>query len=541
MKSSLLGFILFVFFNNSSIAQNGVLTGNFRINTDFYILDSSIGAVGANYSNNKNSANSWLQLNYRVDTWGFETGIRLDLNYNSILQNPTTPYSSYGIGNWFVKKKFDKFEVQGGYIYEQYGTGIALRSFFERNIGIDNSIFGAKINYRFSKDIAAKAIIGVQNNPYGTLKSFIKGFNIEQNKTINDQLSINSGASIVNRTLDPDYRNQLFSQIILYPKEMQFAPVYNSYVFHAYNTINYKNISWYIEGAYKTKEAVYNQFDGLYHNKDGSSIYTTFTYTQTGLGVTFQARRTDNFQFHSNSLTNPNASYVNNKKLEFITPINKQNSLRIPARLQAVAQELGEMAESIDISYALSKKVSVNINGCIIDTTDWSDPYYRELFIDFEFKKLLKGKVKAHLGVQYQYFNQKVYVLKEVADVEAYSAFTEVTYKFDRKKSLRVELQYQNAQKDMGQSVFGLVEFNFAPIWSFSVTDYYNFAPNPHYYNEINRTAKNYYTANIACNMEKYRFSLGYVTQFGGIICTGGVCRMEPAFSGVRAELTTTF
>jgi hypothetical protein len=60
MKSSLLGFILFVFFNNSSIAQNGVLTGNFRINTDFYILDSSIGAVGANYSNNKNSANSWL-------------------------------------------------------------------------------------------------------------------------------------------------------------------------------------------------------------------------------------------------------------------------------------------------------------------------------------------------------------------------------------------------------------------------------------------------------------------------------------------------
>ena len=38
-----------------------------------------------------------------------------------------------------------------------------------------------------------------------------------------------------------------------------------------------------------------------------------------------------------------------------------------------------------------------------------------------------------------------------------------------------------------------------------------------------------------------HRFTLSYVKQPAGINCTGGVCRYEPAFSGVRFGCTSQF
>jgi hypothetical protein len=37
------------------------------------------------------------------------------------------------------------------------------------------------------------------------------------------------------------------------------------------------------------------------------------------------------------------------------------------------------------------------------------------------------------------------------------------------------------------------------------------------------------------------RFSLSYTRQLAGIVCTGGVCRFEPAFSGIKFQIISTF
>jgi hypothetical protein len=42
-------------------------------------------------------------------------------------------------------------------------------------------------------------------------------------------------------------------------------------------------------------------------------------------------------------------------------------------------------------------------------------------------------------------------------------------------------------------------------------------------------------------NFGRNRITLGYVRQVEGINCTGGVCRLEPAFNGVKATLTSSF
>jgi hypothetical protein len=80
-----------------------------------------------------------------------------------------------------------------------------------------------------------------------------------------------------------------------------------------------------------------------------------------------------------------------------------------------------------------------------------------------------------------------------------------------------------------------------APKWSFSISDMFNIVPNINNVNEVNHKPKHYYTFYTSFTQRQHRFSLAYVKQVGGIVCTGGVCRPEPAFSGVRFNMVTNF
>ena len=37
------------------------------------------------------------------------------------------------------------------------------------------------------------------------------------------------------------------------------------------------------------------------------------------------------------------------------------------------------------------------------------------------------------------------------------------------------------------------------------------------------------------------RFEIRYVKQVEGIVCAGGICRLEPAFSGLKMSVRSTF
>jgi len=65
----------------------------------------------------------------------------------------------------------------------------------------------------------------------------------------------------------------------------------------------------------------------------------------------------------------------------------------------------------------------------------------------------------------------------------------------------------------------------------------YNITPNK----AVVQKANHYYNIFVAYTQGPHRFSLAYVKQVDGINCTGGVCRYEPAFSGVKAMVTTSF
>jgi hypothetical protein len=132
--------------------------------------------------------------------------------------------------------------------------------------------------------------------------------------------------------------------------------------------------------------------------------------------------------------------------------------------------------------------------------------------------------------------------------VYAVTPFTEVTYRLSEKKSIRAELQYMNTKQDYGSWIFALIEYDIAPKWSISLSDMYNVSinkneDNPNYTDPgfASKKANHYYNCYVAYTKGANRFSLAYVKQVDGINCTGGVCRYEPAFSGVKATFTSSF
>jgi hypothetical protein len=52
---------------------------------------------------------------------------------------------------------------------------------------------------------------------------------------------------------------------------------------------------------------------------------------------------------------------------------------------------------------------------------------------------------------------------------------------------------------------------------------------------------EHFYTALVNYNLGSQIFSLGYIKQVEGVVCTGGICRYEPAFNGVRLQVQSRF
>lgn len=212
--------------------------------------------------------------------------------------------------------------------------------------------------------------------------------------------------------------------------------------------------------------------------------------------------------------------------------MSKQQAKILPARYSISAQELGEIASQAEITYSPNKKNTFSANVSYV-TDDHNKEIYHEYYLDYYHK--FGKKLKATFGVQTVYYDKEVYENENEPAVTTFTPFSEFVYKFDRKKSVRWEIQYLFTEQDHGDFFFGLVEFNIAPHYSFSIADMINTKPL-----KVD-DVKHYYNFFVAYTLNQTRFSLGYMKQVEGVVCTGGVCRVEPAFSGLKFNLTTSF
>lgn len=528
----------------TSSAQNAArITGNLQSNGNFFIRDSVIGATATpQYDNQKFGAESWLALNY--SNWGFDMGIRFDMFNNSNLLNPTGSFTDEGIGRWYVHKEIFGFDLSGGYLYDQIGSGIIFRAYEERSLMIDNALHGVKVGYKFNDNWKIKAFSGRQKRQFNTSGSVIRGGSLEgfiqPDSTKN--FSFAPGVGVVARAYDDETVNRVANEIATYVRQDSTGAQYNTYAATVYNTLVAGNISWYVEGAYKTRDVIFNEFEekatggrGKLTNKEGYTAYTSLTYAGEGLGITFEGKYTDNFRFR----TDPFQIGVQGQ-INFLPPMARQNTFRLPARFSPNTQELGEKGFQLDARYAVDKNLSVGLNVSNIYQLDNTE-LYREIAPEVTYK--FKRKWQLLAGFQLLRYNIEVYQGK-AGYVDAKTPYVEWLYKFTPRKSLRIEAQYLDTEEEFGSWAFLLAELGWAPHWLVYVSDMYKI---PHADKEKYPEDKtkfdglHYPTIGIVYTHHANRFSLAYVKQVEGINCAGGICRYEPTFHGIRLQLSSSF
>lgn len=520
-----------------SLAQSS-LSGDLQTNVNFFNRDTSIAAAGTpQYDNLRSGSESWLSLRYAQND--FSAFIRIDGFYNSNLYNPQTSYNGIGLGALTLSKTIGELTVTGGTIYDQIGSGILFRAYEDRGLLIDNALQGVHVKFKPSEHFSVKGMMGYQKSTAlfgaGTAPLFphydpvIKAINAEGDVQVAGKYNFAPGIGVLNRTLDQKSMTAIAGTINNLPLVDRFVPKYNMYAASIYNTFTSGSFSIYTEAAYKTEEAISNGIQ--LQSRSGNVLYGTASYARKGFAVNASAKRTENFEMR----TSPNEVLLAGM-LNWQPVIARLRPQRLLARYSPASQNLSEVALGGDMLIAPNDDVTITLNYTHINTIS-DTKLYREVYGDLDWRNL--GPINFQVGAQYLVYNRKVYQVNPTArTLTAFTPFTEVTYRLNEKKSIRMEAEYMFTEDDLGPQAFLLVEYNIAPRLSLAVSDMY--LVNPSNESAIKQN-KHFYQFFGAYTRGPHRFTAAYVRQVEGVNCTGGVCRYEPAFNGLKFSLTSSF
>ncbi len=524
------------------------LSGSIESNVNFYMRDEEIGAANTpQYEHQQIGTDNWLTL--RAQLYGFDLGVRYDLFANSSLLNPTDSYTAQGLGHWYIGKQIGKLYIRGGHIYDQIGSGAIFKSYEERALFIDNALVGVRANYELSPNWMIKGMVGRQKNIFDLYPSFLKGLSIEGFKSFGEsKVSIAPGAGIIHKTLSDQQMDALAGALAQYTPE-DFIPEapFNNIAATIYNTLSVGRFTWYIEGAIKSEEVFFDTYAsrtlwtggqtiGKFVLDDGYMAFTSLSYAGGGLGISGQYKRTSNFRFRTDPFVTLNRGMIN-----FLPPMSRINTYRLTARYSPATQDLNEEAFQIDVRYAINKNLSVLVNVSNINRPkeEENPDIYSEVYTQVTWRKPRKWTLIT--GVQYQKYDQELFEGKPgVPPVQAVTPYLDYLVKLDQKRSSRTELQYMSTDQDFGSWLYFLEEFSISPHWIFEVSDMWNISPK-HENGAGELKDLHFPTAGVVYSAGPTRYALRYVKQVEGIVCSGGICRLEPAFSGFKFNLTSNF
>ena len=530
--------------------MGGHVTGNIQIDGQVSHADSLIGASDVPENLLSNSRADILYTN-----GNFSAGLRFEAYLNPML-GFNARYQGMGVPNFFASYQNDLISVTAGNFYEQFGSGMILRAYEDRYLGLDNSLRGLNVALRPFPGVTIKALTGVQRIywSYNT-QGLVRG--------VDGEVNLNS---IITPMAESKFRMTLGAGFVskYEPDEFISSPEPGYKLNLPLNVgagavrmdMNYGNWSLQAEYAHKGQDpSVMNNY--IY--REGEALMLNAVYSMKGFSANLQAKRVDNMCFKSARNESGEMLYIN-----YIPAITKQHTYAFLNMYPYATQTTGEMGLQGDVMYKIKKGTllggkygtDIHINGAVItglDTTtiggagtdgytsSWfktGDLYYTDLSL--EVAKKLSSALKLTCTYGYQIFNP--IVEGHHGDLHHnHVAVADLTWKINKKNVLRFEAEWMGSDskydpdvddKRCGDWIMGLVEYNFASSWFISVSDQYS-------YHDGNNA--NYYNVSLGYNHGATRLQLGYGKQREGLLCIGGVCRQVPASNGLTFSLTTSF
>ena len=498
--------------------KNVKITGSIQSDMLVPMRDEAIGAEKTEDFQTNTYADLMLQSKY------VDAGLRLEY-LDHPLPGFEKDFKGWGLPHFWVKGRYKNTELTLGTFYEQFGLGLILRSYEERSLGIDNSLLGARLVTRPYKGITIKALSGRQRRYWSWNKGLVSGADAELN--LNEWIpalqqhgtELMIGGSGVNK-----YEKQ--EDIFVDPTHKLNLPKYvNAWDVRA--TLNTGPWSFLAEYAQKTQDP---SFDNGYSYEKGTVGVLSGSFSQKGLSILLQAKRSENMSFRSRRSMIGTSSFINH------LPAFTQDQTYALAALYPYATQLadGEWAYQAEVGYNFKRKtklggkygMNVKLN---FSHVRWAgETFYQD--IDLTVTRKLSKNVKLALMYMNQRYNQTV-VEGHGGMIRSNIFIADAKFQLSSKTSLRTELQYLSTPDDLGDWLYGLAEFSLAPSWMFSVSDMYN----------VGETNIHYYHADVTFSASGHRVSLGFGRTRAGYNCSGGVCRYVPASRGFTLSYNYNF
>ena len=549
-----LGFL--ILFASKIIGQNnsnGLVSGNIQTIGQYYQEDTIINAA---LPEHLYGFNGFANINYQKGD--FRAGIRYESYLNTLEGYPST-FSGTGIGYRYISWNSDNLGVTIGNFYDQFGSGMIFRAYEERQLGLDNSLDGIRINYEPLKGVNLKGMIGKQRHRFedglingnGIVRAIDGELNINElfDSTNNWKLKATLGGSFVSK-FNTDNNTTLFNM----PKNVGASSIRLN--------LRYKRLRFSGEYVYKVNDPYPdNQNDNFnYIYKNGEGILLNLGYSKKGFAIDFSAKHMDNMLWRS---TNVNVGPTD-LLIGYLPALTKQHTYNLAATLYPYATNFyGEIAYQADLIYKIPKKsvlggkygTSIALNfatayvperNFINDMETTRNSYSTSIFtrsdsiLIQDFNVEIKRKINTKLKMSFNYFNfifndNAVKVANYYKMIYAQIAVLDLTYKINRHHSLRFETQALWTNEDKGDWLFGQIEYTFSPHWYIAVLDQYNSG-------NLNIDKRVHYgLISTGYINRSHRFSFQYGKQRAGVFCVGGVCRAVPASNGLTFTFTSSF
>lgn len=506
------------------------------------LLAQKDSTIGAEATDGRFLTNTYLDL--KLSSRYVEAGARLEY-----LKHPLPGYESdfkgWGVPYAYLKGRYKNAELTLGSFYEQFGSGFILRSYEERSLGIDNSLQGARLNYRPWAGVAVKVLTGRQRRYWNHNKSWMTGADIEWNidelfKSLQQHNTyLMLGASYLNK-------HERDEVIMVDPTHRLHLPL-NVNAFDVRLRVQHRAFNILAEVAMKTQDPSH---DNGYIYRNGYVAMLSGSYSKRGMSLLLQAKRSTNMGFRSRRGMEGISSFVNH-----LPPFTMEHTYTLAALYPYATRPDGEWAYQAAAAYTFPKgspiggkygttaKVnfshvhSVRKNGAGEIGTDgygspfwaWGDAtYYQD--IDVQLEKRLAKDTKLNLMYMYQRYNQML-LEGHGGMLNSHIFVSDVKQKLSPNATLRVEAQYLASKDGDRDWLFGLAELSLAPHWMFTLSDLYN----------VGNSRVHYYQGYVTYSGGAHRLQLGYGRTRAGFNCSGGVCRYIPATKGLTLSYNYNF
>ena len=522
------------------VLGNGQVSGSLESSSIYYTPDKKIERLEDHFG-----SNNYIKVDYANGR--FSAGIQMNAFLPALVgyEELASGYKFY-LASKYIQWRDKNFEILVGDIFDQFGNGLIFRSFEDRQLGMNNSLEGVRAAYNFGRYVTIKGMYGRPRLYTDYSKTWVRGADLVI--SIADIIK----APVINFTLEGSYVNryQSLSQAPEYMQEedpSSFNPITGEMQTYLQSYGLTPNLNMYsgrlnfgwnglsIHGEYVHKSKDFTHPSSTSTNPGWAALgeigynYKTFSVMGTFRALSNMKTAIDVFSLGTGNTIN----YLPALTRQYTYMLANLNPYQVSAS--------GELGGQIDLCYSYRSKSNryrywnFHANFSTFYSLkklpylgDKRMLYWRDINVDVERQWNKKWK------------STILYSFQDNMDHQAHIFVGDVTHKFNRKMSLRFEVQYLLSGDDKsewdglhseGDWVAGLVEFNLAPHWSFYVQDMYN----------IGQSKTHYYNGGFSYTHNRTRVQLSYGRNRAGYICSGGVCRFSPAYTGVNLMLTSSF